>query len=150
MSDFHQLRLAFDRGLLGICIHHSVSALCSCHRASWAGSTQCNNWREMSSSEPRHPVPPAPPPRTSTAPFCSGLLVSFLASSVLRGQKLQPIGDICPTDMMQMCLCDMGIISLFIHPMKAFKPPDDAPHCYSYTMDIYEQTHGLCVASYRA
>lgn len=73
MSDFHQLRLAFDRGLLGNYVHHGVTALRSCHRASWAANTKCNNCREMSWSGLRRPHhPPTPPPTTTLhqpAPF---------------------------------------------------------------------------------
>lgn len=58
MSDFHQLHLAFDRGLLGNYIHHGVTGLCRSHGASPAASIKCNNWREMSWSELRRPITP--------------------------------------------------------------------------------------------
>lgn len=117
MSDFHQQRLAFVQGLLGNYIHHGVTALRSCHGASWAA--KCNNRREMSWSELRRPITPLT--LHQPASFCSGRPVSFLASSVLREQRPQPIRDICLTDMMQMHRCDMSTNSLFIHSSESIR-----------------------------
>lgn len=97
MSDFHQLCLEFWPRPSGT-INHYMSAHCSCHCASWAGTKKCNNWREISSSKLQCPTvhpnthPHLPPP-TSKLPFV----------------------DICPTDMVHMHLCDMDINSLHIH-----------------------------------
>ena len=86
MSDFHQLCLAFWPRASRT-IHHNVSALRSCHCASWAGTTKCNNWREISSSKLQLPNQPRAPPLPTSqqqAPFCPGLLVSSLHFCVLH------------------------------------------------------------------
>lgn len=73
MSDFHQLCLEFWPRPSGT-INHYMSAHCSCHCASWAGTKKCNNWREISSSKLQCPTVhpnthPHLPPATSKLPF---------------------------------------------------------------------------------
>lgn len=51
-----------------------------CHGASWAASTKCNNWREMSWSGPRHHHPPYLAPASSLLYRKAGKLLGILCS----------------------------------------------------------------------